>query len=99
VVDIATAPGGLKAEAAGSEVHLTWSVCDNLPVTGHHIYRAESDAELGAQPLASVNCQGKYEDASAVPGHAYIYALASHDAAGQEHGRAFVGPVKIPLRG
>jgi pimeloyl-ACP methyl ester carboxylesterase len=99
VADIAIAPGDLKAETAGSRVQLTWNAYDNPPVTGYYVYRAESEAELGAQPLASVNCQGKYEDASAVPGHAYIYALASHDAAGQEHGRAFVGPVKIPLRG
>jgi dienelactone hydrolase len=99
VVDIATAPGDLKAEAAGSQVQLTWSVYDNPPVTGYHIYRAESEAQFGAQPLASVGCLGTYEDASAAPGHTYIYALASHDAAGQEHGRAFAGPLKIPLRG
>ena len=68
-------------------------------ILGYHVYRAESDAELGAQPLASVDCQGTYKDASTVPGHTYVYALASHDAAGQEHGRAFAGPVEIPLRG
>jgi hypothetical protein len=99
VADIATAPGDLEAKTARSEVHLTWSVCDKPPVTGYHIYRAESEAEFGAQPLASVGCQGAYKDVSAVPGHTYFYALASHDAAGQEHGRAFTGPVEIPLRG
>ena len=99
VADIATAPADLKAEADGSEVHLTWSVYDKSPVTGYHIYRAESEAELGAQPLASVNCRGTYRDASAVPGRTYIYALASHDLAGQEHCRAVTRPVKIPLRG
>lgn len=99
VADIATAPGDLKAQTAGSEVDLTWSVYNNLPVTGYHIYRAESEAELGAQPLASVGRQGTYRDASAVPGHTYFYALASHDVAGQEHDRAFAGPVDIPLRG
>ncbi|MFN2220861.1 MAG: hypothetical protein ACK2UA_19790, partial [Anaerolineae bacterium] len=99
VADIATAPADLKAETAGSQVQLTWSVYDTLSVTGYHIYRAETEAQFGEQPLASVGCQGAYEDDSAVPGHTYFYALASHDAARQEHGRAFTGPVEIPLRG
>ena len=98
VADIATAPGGLKAEAAGSGVHLTWSAYDILPVAGYHIYRAETEGQFGEQPLASGGRLGTYVDASAVPGHTYFYALASYDPAGQEHGRALAGPVTIPLR-
>jgi dienelactone hydrolase len=99
VAEIATAPADLNAETTGCQVQLTWRVYDRPPVTGYHIYRAESEAEFGAQPLASVGCQGMYEDTNAVPGHTYFYALASHDAAGQEHGRALAGPVEIPLQG
>lgn len=97
VADIATASGGLKAEATGSEVHLTWSACDIAPVAGYHIYRAETEEQFGEQPLADSGRLGAYVDASAVPGHTYFYALASYDPAGQEHSRALAGPVTVPL--
>jgi dienelactone hydrolase len=96
VADIATAPGDFKAEAAGSEVHLTWNVYRTAPIAGYHVYRTETKGQFGAQPLASVGCLGAYRDVTAVPGCTYSYALASHDFARQEHGRAFAGPVTIP---
>jgi pimeloyl-ACP methyl ester carboxylesterase len=97
VAQIATAPRDLKAEMAGSQVHLTWGVCDDPLVAGYHLYRAEAEGQFGAQPLASIGRLSAYVDASVVPGHTYFYALASHDPAGQEHGRALAGPVTIPL--
>jgi pimeloyl-ACP methyl ester carboxylesterase len=98
VAEIDTAPGGFKAEVAGSEVHLTWNVYDVPPVAGYHIYRRETEGQFGEQPLASVGRLGTYRDATAVRGHTYFYALASYDPAGQEHGRSFAGPVTILLQ-
>jgi len=98
MADIATAPGEFKAKAAGSDLHLTWSVYEVPSVAGYHIYRAESEGQLGEQLLASVGRLGAYRDVTVAPGHTYFYALASYDPAGQEHGRAVAGPVKIPLR-
>ncbi len=97
VADIATAPGDVKAEVAGSGVHLTWSIYDVPPVAGYHIYRTETEGQFGMQPLASVGCRSAYRDETAAPGHTYFYAVASHDPARQEHARALTGPVSIPL--
>ncbi len=98
VAKIATAPRDLRAKTAGSKVHLTWSAYDSPLVAGYHIYRAETEGQFGLLPLAAVGRVGMYEDASAVPGHICFYALASYDPAGQEHGRAFAGPVTIPFQ-
>jgi pimeloyl-ACP methyl ester carboxylesterase len=97
VAEIATAPRDLRAETAGPEVRLTWSAYDIPLVAGYHIYRTETEGWYGVLPLASVGRLGTYVDASALPGHTYFYALASYDTAGQEHCRASVGPVTIPL--
>jgi pimeloyl-ACP methyl ester carboxylesterase len=96
VAQIATAPRDLRAKLLGTRIDLTWSTYDIPLVAGYHIYRAETEGEYGVQPLASVGRQGTYQDASVVSGHTYFYALASHDSARQEHGRAFAGPVTIP---
>jgi hypothetical protein len=95
---VATAPRALKAKVAGSEVHLTWPVYDVPSVAGYDIYREETKGPSEGQPLASVDRLGAYRDVTAVPGHTYYYALASYDLAGQQHGRAFAEPVKIPSR-
>jgi pimeloyl-ACP methyl ester carboxylesterase len=98
VAEIATAPRDLKATTAGTEVHLTWSAYDIPLVAGYRIYRTETEGWFGVLPLASVGRLGAYVDADALAGHTYFYAVASCDPLGQEHGRAFAGPVMIPLQ-
>jgi len=96
---IETAPRDFQAATTGRSVHLSWRLYDIPLVSGYNIYRSETEGKFGTQPMASVGRITAYEDLDVIPGHTYYYALASYDPAGQEHSRAFAGPVTIPVEG
>lgn len=70
-----TAPGGLQAVAGNAQVSLVWNpATDNVGVTGYRVYR---DGQLVASPAAAL-----HTDTGLTNGHAYTYAVAAVDAAG-----------------
>ena len=70
-----TAPGGLQAAPGNAQVALVWNpATDNVGVTGYRVYR---DGQLVASPTGAL-----HTDAGLTNGHAYTYAVAAVDAAG-----------------
>jgi len=79
-----TAPGGLQAAPGNGTVALVWNpATDNVGVTGYRVYR---DGQLIASPAGAL-----HTDAGLANGHAYTYAVAAVDAAGNVSASATIG--------
>lgn len=100
IVDIptaVTAVSDLTAEplTAGG-VRLSWRVNDTRSLTAIDVLRREGDGDeslLGSANLTGTAGEATFEDASAEPGHSYIYRLRV--LSGGETG--YLGPVSVQL--
>jgi fibronectin type 3 domain-containing protein len=83
------APRSMHARAVGNAVWLNWSDAreDDETVLGYSIYRFENGAKNSAPKLLGRTKSAEHlswGDSSALPGRAYVYAIAAFDAAGNE---------------
>ncbi len=91
-------PQGLKAEAAGGRVRLSWSPSPEEDTAGYHLYRSDGAGGRSRKIATASTGQTTYEDKTVRPGVTYVYTITAFDRAQPPNESPPSSPAKVSAR-